>query len=470
MPEGAHDTLLRSAHVDLPGSTQNWAMGAICLSIFLSIFDYTATNMALPVMARDLHVGDESSLWILNAYQFSSLVTLFPLVAIGRKIGYKALCMTGLVLLGVASIWCAQAQSLVFLTLGRVVQGLGGACIMGANLALIRIVSSPENLGRRIGMNSTVIGLAVAMGPSLGALIVAWSDWHMLFWINVPLSSLALFYTWTKLPRTEGAYGPVAIPRLIVLIGSLSLVVGGLDMAIHDVQRLWATAALFAGVLSGVLLFRDQLSSSHPVFPADLYRHPLMARLSLVTIAAFIASNLFLISIAFTLQGVLHRTALVSGIAITAWPMGVITTSAASGRNADRFPGAVLVTIGLLLMGSSFLGLWLVLPVDNLGVIMLCIFLAGMGSGIFQPPNNRMIMLMSRPGREGGASAIASFSRLSGQTLGAMAVAWIFRLIPIQGGKLCLVSAAVISLLAAAASFPTKARVTRRQSSDYFRS
>lgn len=437
----------------LYGRMRLWAMTAITLSILLSILDYSSANIALPVMAQDLGVSPAGSIWIVNAYQFASLVTLLPFSALGGRIGYARMCEIGIVVFLLASILCAVASSLPFMMFARALQGLGGACIMSVNLALVRLVYPTAELGKGIGLNGLMIGLGVAAGPSLGAFILAVANWHWIFWINIPLGGMALILGIVALPKAQHYTQTFNLLHALLTIAALGCLVIGLNMCAHGQHILPGSALLCGGSVLIILLWGQQNKVEAPLFPADLLSRPVMMQASFVAILSFIASNFFLISISFTLQEDFGRSSIVSGLLITAWPIGVVLASPVSGRMADRFSSTVLASFGLLIMASGFAFLLSrPLTADNFS-IAACIFLAGMGSGVFQPPNNRIIMSAAPKGREGGASGVVSLSRLSGQTLGATAVALVYRLQTGHAAQICLIMAMAIAFVASMTSF-----------------
>ncbi|MBS0966852.1 MFS transporter [Acetobacter okinawensis] len=448
-------TLSSSAYVHdgLHGRMRLWAMTAITLSILLSILDYSSANIALPVMARDLGVSPARSIWIVNAYQFASLVTLLPFSSLGGRIGYARMCQIGTIVFLVASVLCAVASSLAFMMFARALQGIGGACIMSVNLALVRLVYPTAELGKGIGLNGLMIGLGVAMGPSLGAFILAIANWHWIFWINIPLGGMALVLGMMALPKTQHYTNSFDFFHALLTVAGLGLLVIGLNICAHGQRILLGSALLCGGCGLIFLLWGRQNKADFPLFPADLLSLPVMLQASSVAILSFIASNFFLISISFILQDNFARSAVVSGLLITAWPIGVVLASPISGRLADRFSSTLLASFGLLVMACGFACLWSrPLTAGNLS-IAASIFLAGTGSGLFQPPNNRIIMSSAPKGREGGASGVVSLSRLSGQTLGATAVALVYRLYASHAAQTCLAMATTIAFVASMASF-----------------
>lgn len=124
----------------LHGAARVRAVTAVALSVLLALLDYAIANVALPTIAGDLHVSPAAAVWIVNAYQLASVVSLLPMAALGTRIGFARLCQIGLALLTVASLFCALSHTLLALALARAVQGVGGACIMSVSIALIRFI------------------------------------------------------------------------------------------------------------------------------------------------------------------------------------------------------------------------------------------------------------------------------------------------------------------------------------------
>src|SRR6185312_10818108 len=111
-------------------------------------------NIALPTIALDLQSTPAESIWVVNAYQLAVTISLLPLSSLGDIFGYRRVFVVGMAVFTVASLGCAMSQSLVTLTLARVVQGFGAAGIMSVNTALIRFIYPRSWIGRGVGINA----------------------------------------------------------------------------------------------------------------------------------------------------------------------------------------------------------------------------------------------------------------------------------------------------------------------------
>ncbi len=170
----------------------------------MAVLDGAIANVALPVIAHQLGASPAASVWIINAYQLTITVLLLPLAALGDRVGYKCIYIPGLALFTIGSVGCAPAERLTLLIAARVLQGIGAACIMSMNAALVRATYPAKMLGRGIGYNAMVLSISAAIGPTLAALILSVASWQWLFLINLPIGIAALIVGRKSLPEPQG--------------------------------------------------------------------------------------------------------------------------------------------------------------------------------------------------------------------------------------------------------------------------
>ena len=439
-------------HDGLYGGARAIAMLAVGLSVLLSVLDYAIANVGLPRIAHDIHAAPSSAIWIINAYQLVSVVSLLPLAALGDRIGYARMCRIGLVLFVVASLLCAASGTLLQLSLARALQGFGGACIISVNAALLRHIYPRAIIGRGIALNGLVIAAGVALGPTIAAVVLAVATWPWLFLINLPLGGIALAAGWVALPRTPRL--PTPIDGASVALNALAFggLIVGFDRLAHRDGLAGSAPLLLLGGVCLVLLVRRQLGRADPLLPLDLLRLRGFRAAVLTGFLAFVASNFFIIAMPFTLEGPLGRSDVATGLLITPWPVAIVLVAPLVGRLSDRYPASVLSSAGLCLTACGFAALWLMPERPGNADIAWRIALAGAGFGLFQPPNNRAILLAAPAARSGSASGMIAVARLLGQTVGAMLVAMGFSLLGHAANRDCLALAAATALLAAVVS------------------
>lgn len=447
-------TMAASAPIQdgLPRPARLRAMFAVSLAVLLSVLDYAVVNIAMPEIARDIHATASASIWVINAYQLANVISLLPVARLGEKFGHARMCLIGLIVFVVASLLCAMSQTLPELAVARAIQGLGGACILGVNAALVRYIYPSELLGRGIALNGLIIALGVALGPSVGAAVLSVATWKWLFLINLPFGAVAFYFALTALPKTPCTnvkFDMLSTALLALALGGI--VVGGNQFS-QGAGGLIGVGLLATGIVAMALLVRLQLTRSHPLLPVDLLARGGFAAAFATGFLSFLASNFFIISMPFNLTDVLHRGPVETGLVITSWPLSIVLTAPLVGRLADRYPAAILSTLGMVILSLGFLLLRLLPAAPTDLDIAWRIVVAGAGFSLVQPPNNKAMLMNAPNNRLAGASGMISVTRLLGQTIGAMLVAITLGLAHPAPTKTCLAFASFAAFLGAVAS------------------
>jgi len=436
----------------LPLPQRYWAILTIALGISLAVLDGTMINVALPVVARDLDITPAASIWVVNAYQLALTLALLPLASLGDIIGYRTVYRGGLLLFSITSLACALADSLTTLAVARLLQGLAAAGIMSVNTALLRFIYPFRSLGRGIGLNSLIVAVSMALGPSVAAGMLAIADWPWLFAVNVPIALAALAISTRALPYTQRP--PHRFDWLSALLNALTfgLLIGSVSGLAHGASAGAIVAALAGAIGFGYLLVRRQLNRPLPLLPVDLFRVPMFSVSIAASVCAFAAQTLAFVSLPFFLHDALGRSAVETGLLMTPWPVAVVLIAPVAGFLADRYPVGALSTAGLLIFSLGFILLALLPPHPDDAAILWRMAVCGLGFGLFQSPHNRAIIGSAPRERSGGASGTMGTARVLGQTLGAALAALVFALTEQRGGGSSLVVAAMFAAVAAAIS------------------
>jgi DHA2 family multidrug resistance protein-like MFS transporter len=436
------------AHPDgLPTPRRYWSVAAIVLALAMTVIDSTIANVALPTIGREFHASKAASIWIINAYQVAILAALLPLASLGEIIGYRRVSQLGMAVFVAASVGCALSTSLPMMSIARVVQGLGAAGVMAVNTALVRFTWPHAKLGRAIGINAFSVAVAGTIGPTVCSAILAVANWRWLFGINVPIGIAAVVIAHYALPVTP------LIKRRPNLVGAalhavtFALFVSGLQALAHDSATLLGLMQIVAALLVGVVLVRHELGRSAPILPFDLLRIRLFSLSIATSVGSFTAQMVALVALPFEIQRLGH-SAVETGLYMVPWAVSVGIAAPLAGRLADRHPAGILSAIGLLAMAAGLLSLAFFPPAGNAFDWTWRMTLCGLGFGFFQTPNNRTMVSAAPRERSGAAGGMLSTARLLGQTLGAAAVAIVFRAYPRDGSNIALCVAAAISFVA----------------------
>ena len=412
----------------LPPRERMLALLAIALAMTMAILDGAIVNVALPVMAKDLAVSPGAAIFVVNGYQIAVTAALLPLASLGDILGYRRVYLGGLAVFTVASVACALSPSLDVLIAARLAQGLGAAGIMSVNIALVRFIYPHRMIGRGVGNVALIVAVASAAGPTVAAAILTVATWPWLFLVNLPVGLLALLVGSRTLPATprSGARFDALSAGLNAL--TFGLLIIGIDGVGTAAGRGLALAEIAAAVVVGAAFVWCQLRLPSPLLPVDLLRIPAFALSMATSIASFASQMVAYIALPFYFQDVLHLSETQTGFLLTPWPLAIAAMAPISGRLADRYAPGLLGGIGLAVMAAGLAGMALLPAAPSTLDIIWRLTLCGLGFGLFQSPNNKVIITSAPRERSGGASGMQSTARLTGQSLGAALVAVLFGL------------------------------------------
>ena len=392
----------------------------------MAVLDGTIANTALPTIARELRVTPAASIWVINGFQVAVTMTLFAAASFGQSRGLSRAFRYGVVTFTLGSLACALSPTLPLLVGARMVQGIGAAAVMALSPALLRHVFPPEQLGRAIGINGMVVATSIAAGPTIGGAILAVAPWPWLFLVNVPLGIGIALLARGALPPDHGHGGPLDVPSFVTSAVGFGGIVYGVDGFARGEHPAFAVVEFTVGVAAFAWFLRRQHGLAQPMFAVDMFARPLFALASSTSFIYFCAWGLAFVSLPFLFQIQFGATPLASGLLMTPWPVVMAILAPFVGRLSDRYPAAVLSTIGLLVFAGGMVSYALLPAHPGVGEIVLRGAICGLGCGIFQAPNSRELMGSAPRTQSGSAAAILAAMRVSGQTAGAALVAVIF--------------------------------------------
>ena len=435
----------------LPVPRRYWSAAAVWLALAMAVLDGSIANVALPTIAKDLGASPATSVWIVNAYQLTITVLLLPLAALGDRLGYRRVYIPGLALFTIGSVGCALAMGLDTLIFARVFQGIGAACIMSMNAALVRATYPAKMLGRGIGYNALVLSMSAAAGPTLAAIILSVASWPWLFMINLPVGIAAVVVGWRSLPQAAG-HGH-RFDWISALLGAamMGCTVFGAETFARE-SPATGLVLIVAGLSSGALLVWREWGDPAPLFPVDLLKIRIFGMSIATSTVSFAAQMLAFVTLPFLFQSVMGRSAFETGLLMTPWPLALGVVAPIAGRLADRVRAGLIGGIGLGIFAVGLSALSQLGDHASSLDIAWRMAICGAGFGLFQSPNNRTIVGSAPRQRSGAAGGMLATARLLGQTTGAVAVGVAFHLAGVHAAPELLAVAAVAALIAAGLS------------------
>ncbi|WP_433700431.1 MFS transporter [Nocardiopsis sp. CA-288880] len=400
------------------------AVLVICLLVIVA--DNTILNVALRVLSDpEAGVGASQSqlAWAINSYTLVFAGLLFAFGVIGDRVGRRRMIVAGLTVFGAASALSAYSQSPEQLILARAAMGLGASMVTPQTLSVITNVFPPEQRGRAIGIWAGSVGLAMAIGPSAGGLLLENFWWGSIFLINVPFVVLGLALVFFLIPESRDANPGrpdvlgvlLSIPGLVLLIYGIITAGERASLADWDV---WG--ALAGGVAVLALFLVHESRTEDPSLDVRFFRDPRFS-VSIATIMVmFFSMSGIIFFLSFYWQSVREFSPFAAGLLVLPAAVGQMVMAPLSPTLVRRAGPRVVAACGVLGVCASFVFFTQLEPDTPLPLIIGFFLLQSGAMAVVLTPATDAIMSSVPPGKAGAASAVQNTVR---QVATAMGVA-----------------------------------------------
>jgi EmrB/QacA subfamily drug resistance transporter len=339
-------------------STQGrWVLLATILGTGMAQLDGTIVNVALPRIGEDLGAGLTSLQWTVNAYSLLLSGLLLLGGSLGDRLGRRRIFVIGVIWFAAASAGCAAAPTAEVLIGMRALQGVGAALLTPGSLAILEAVFRPSDRAEAVGAWSGLGGVASAIGPVLGGVLVgagSWG-WRVAFLINVPMAVAVVLVAGRHVPETRDEDAPKRLDLTGVVSAAL-----GLGLVIYALtegpQLKWPTAtvvALAAGAALLVAFVVNEARSPAPMMPLSLFRSRQFSGANLVTLVVYAALSGAFFMLPVQLQRGSGFSPVAAGSALLPVTFVMLLLSARAGRIAQRIGPRLPMTIGPIVAGGG---------------------------------------------------------------------------------------------------------------------
>jgi len=403
--------------VSAPANTYRWwALSCTSLGTLMATLNSGTLIIALPVLLRSLHTDLFTLVWVLLAYMLVQTVLVLTAGRIADMVGRKTLYVVGFAVFGVAGLiagFCTTGGQLIIM---RAIQGGAGAFMLANSAAIVTDAFPKKQLGLALGTNMIVAAVGSLLGTILGGVLTGFG-WQWVFWFNVPLSIVGTIWAAINLrelsqldKKQRNDYGGT-IAYIVAVMGLLiALTAGGLQG--------WTSPIVIIGFIAAILAFPIfafiELHTPSPMLDLRLFTHRpfLLGNMSTLFNAMGRLGVTFLF--VFYFQGPEGFDPIKAGLLLSPIAASMLVVSPISGWLSDRhgsrwlaLSGLVLTTIGLALM--AFIG-------QNTAYwyVAFAMSVMGIGSGLFNSPNTRLIMTSVRAGQRGVAAGTRTMLMNSG--------------------------------------------------------
>ena len=403
------------------------ALALIVTAQFMVILDVAIVNVALPTIKTDLGFSQASLQWVISAYAIFFGGALLLGGRLGDLLGRRRLFIAGLALFGASSLLCGFAWSEASLITFRALQGLGGALLAPAALALLMtIFAEGRDRNRALGIYGAAAGSGAAAGVLLGGVLTSYLSWPWIFIINVPVALAAIALTPVLLRESRAGleHRHFDLAGAATITGGLMLLVYALTRATTDGWGTATTISLLAGSAALVIAFIViELRSKAPLLPMRIFRSRTLtaANVTMMIVGGVTFAEFFILTI--YVQDILHYTPIQTGVAFVGFALTVVVASNLAQPIISRF--GVRATLTTALLASAVSLAWLTrLPVDGhyFWDLFPAFILGGAGMGLSFVP----VTIASLTGVEradaGVASGLVNTTRQIGGAIGLAAV------------------------------------------------
>ncbi|HEX7044586.1 MAG TPA: MFS transporter [Burkholderiales bacterium] len=375
---------------------------ASILGSSLAFIEGSVVNLALPAIQSGLGTTSTGVQWVVNAYLLVLVAFMLIGGALADRYGLRRVFALGTAIFGTAALGCALAPSLPLLIVARLAQGLGGALLVPASLALISAHFDARERGAAIGTWAGASALTTAIGPVLGGWLVDQWGWPAVFLIMPPLAALTVAIAARRVPAS-----PAATEQRLDYLGgvltaaALGLLVFGLVNPATPSQRI--TFLLLALLFGGAFLWRESRFEA-PMLPLRLFRSRTFAGANLMTLLLYFALTGALYFLPFNLIQVQGYTAAQAGAAFLPFAAIMGFGSTIAGDLIRRFDPRVILTLGPMITAGGFIALAVPGTGASLASFLPGIVIIGIGMTVSVAPLTTVVM--NSAAERGIASAV----------------------------------------------------------------
>ncbi|MFF0409895.1 MFS transporter [Kitasatospora sp. NPDC004745] len=405
---------------------RRWAiLCTLVLALLVVVLDNSILNVAMKTIATPAPVGlgaSQSDLeWSINSYTLVFAGLLFTSGLLGDRFGRKRALLGGMVVFGIASLLSSMAASPGELVGYRALMGVGAALAMPATLAIIMNVFERSEQPKAIGIWAGAVGLAIAIGPITGGVLIEHFWWGSVFLINVPIVIVAVIAMVVLVPESKdpnpGKLDPVGV--LLSIIGLVALIYGiikGGELADFTAVEAWGPTLVGLLALAAFVWFEGR--TRFPALDVTWFRNKVFsASVVVVGVVFFALMGVSFFGVFYT-QSVRGYSALQAGLLMLPLAVAQLLFAPRARLVVDRFGVAATAAVGMLLIAVGFVGYALLGVATPIWVLIVLGLLMGTGMAHVMPPVTVAIMGSLPREKAGAGSAVNNTFRQVGGSLG----------------------------------------------------
>lgn len=392
----------------------------VALGTFMATLDSSIVNVALPTIAKEFQVDLNVLQWVPAAYILTITGFLLTFGRLADMFGKGRIYSIGFIGFVIGSILCGLSANAHFLIYSRVMQGMGAAMMMANSLGIITGIFPKEERGRALGTMGTVVAVGNLTGAPLGGILTGTVGWQSIFFINVPIGVLGLVLSYFILPRDN-----ISITKekfdyfgaVLWLTGIMALIIG-----LTRVETLGWSKNVILTTVSGLLLlllfYKIETKSKEPLIDMNLFKNPIFLKGNITKFLSFITLIFLTLFLPFYFQDGKGLEPYQVGLLMMVMPSTMSIIAPLSGYLSDKY-GYVIFTVGGMALLSLNLFLFSRVTLNTpIYLVVVSQIIFGIATGMFQSPNNSLIMSVVPKSQLGVSGGIIATMRNFGKVVG----------------------------------------------------
>lgn len=412
---------------------------AIAMAIFLGTVDGSIVNVALPTLVDEFDTSFAVVQWVVLAYILMQATLVLGIGRLGDMIGKKRIFTSGFAVFTIGSMLAGLSPTVTALIGFRIVQAIGAAMVFALGFAITTEAFPPNERGKALGINGTMVSLGIISGPIIGGFILEAADWRWIFYVNLPVGIVGTITAWRFVPDTRPGGGRRFdfLGAFLFLVSLLALLLGltwGQTRGFTD-PVIVALFALAAVTMAGFIAVERRVDE--PMVDLGVFASRDLTVNLITGFVSFVALSGLLLLLPFYLTDVLGHGPRAVGLLLGAVPLTLGIVAPFSGTLSDRIGSRPVTVTGLAVLTAGFLMAAFLLGTETSSLVFVSVGLViGIGMGIFQSPNNSAILGAVPAHRLGITSGMLTINRLTGFITGVavLGTVWAARTVSYAGG------------------------------------
>jgi len=391
------------------------------LGAFMGTLDSSIVNVSLPTISVALGSSVNLVGWVILSYSITIVSLLLVFGALAEKKGFGFTYKYGFSIFITGSLLCGISGNIYFLILSRIIQGVGASFLMAVGPALITRSFPDNERGRGLSIIAMVVSVGLMIGPPLGGFIIGWIGWRWIFYINVPVSMVGLYYSLKYLkdypPLNPGR--KVSIPGAAVL--AVALITTMLDLLLFGRQlislQIFLALMLVAALFFGLFLYFESKPSTR-LIGIDIFKNRTFSFSASAMLLLFISISSVTVLMPFFLERIKMLEPESVGLYLMTVSICTFLIAPAAGYLADKFQARYVSTIGLAILIAGVYSIGHIDADTSLWNITFRLVIIGVGMGVFMTPNTSSMMGSVGIRNLGIASGVIATTRTVGIAFG----------------------------------------------------